>query len=203
MIDTTDVINSILPDLHSDNMADLVFWDQDKLINWADECVKQLSRISKLFVLRDTGISVTAGTASYPLPVRHVATVHVSLGTASLRPANMAELEGLDPAFRTTPGTPARWYEDNLGMAPIALAPVPVASGTLPVVYASFPPQLDVGQVNTLVPAPPPLKGYIANYILAEAFQQEGESEMPDVAAHCKGRLQLYEQAFQQYFGHL
>jgi hypothetical protein len=203
MINTTAVINGILPDLHAASSADLVFWDPTDLIRWTDECVKQLGRLAPVFALRDTSLTTVPGTAAYDLPARHIATIHVSVGQTSLRPANVAELEGLDPAFRTTAGPPRRWYEDVLPVPSIALAPVPIAAATIPVVYASFPPEVDVNSVNTSVPAPPPVQGYIANYILAEAFQKEGESEMPDVAAHCRGRLALYEQAFQQYFGKL
>lgn len=200
MIDTSQVIDSILPDLHAVTRADLVSWQGTDLIKWTDECVKRLGRLSPVFAIRYMGIT-SLGIPVYPLPPRHVATMHVSVGTGSLRLANMQELEGLDPSFRTTPGEPKRWYEDSLGMPYIALTPVPVAVELLPIVYASFPPEVDVNQANVMVPAPPPVKGYIANYILSEAFQQEGESEMPDVAQHCKGRLALYEQAFQQYFG--
>jgi hypothetical protein len=205
MINSTDVITSILPDLHAAAMADLVFWDQDKLINWADECIKQLGRLAPVFTIRDTSVNTSGSVPSYSLPPRHVATIHVSLGAVSLRPSNISELEALDPDFQSVLGAPERWYEDALdgSGALIGLAPIPTVAAPLPIVYASFPPQLDVGQVNTMVPAPPPVKGYMANYILAEALQQESEAEMPDVAAHCKGRLALYEQAFQQYFGKL
>jgi hypothetical protein len=206
MVDTTAVIDGILPDLHAASRADLVFWDPTDLIRWCDECVKHLARLAPVFAIRDTSLATAANTPTYALPPRHVATMHVSVGTSSLRPANANELEGLNPAFRTDQGPPARWYEDTLpgSGALVGLAPVPAAAGAaIPVVYASFPPEVDVAGSNTLVPAPPPVKGYMAMYILAEAYQIEGESEMPDVAAHAKGRLQLYEQAFAQYFGKL
>jgi len=202
MIDTSAVIQSILPDLHADTVAGLTFWTEADLIRWEDESVKRLSRVAAVFVLRDTSVATVGGQASYSLPPRHATTLHVSLGTTPLRPANMEELEGLDPAFRTTPGTPERWYEDKLAAPQVALAPVPAAAGvTLPVVYNSWPPELDVNKVNTALAAPAPLKGYLAMAVLGAAYQIEGESEMPDVAAHCRGRLALYEQLFQGYYG--
>lgn len=202
MIDTQQVINSILPDLHAEAAADLTFWTEADLIRWQDESVKRLARVAAVFVLRSTALVTAAGQAGYSLPPRHVATLHVSLGSSPLRPANMEELEGLDPAFRATTGTPERWYEDKLTTPEVAFAPVPdTAGGALPMVYNSWPPELDAAKLNTTLAAPAPVKGYIAMAVLAAAYQAEGESEMPDVAAHCKGRLGLYEQMFQGYFG--
>lgn len=202
MIDTTAVIQSILPDLHADNLADLYFWTEGELIRWEDECVKRLARVAAVFVRRDASLVTVAGQASYSLPPRHVTSLHVSLGTVPLRPANMEELEGLDTDFRTTPGTPERWYEDKLAAPEVAFAPVPDAAGVpLPIVYNSWPPELDASKVNTSLPAPAPVKGYIAMAVLGAAYQIEGESEMPDVASHCRGRLELYERTFQAYFG--
>ena len=204
MIDTTAIIQSILPDLHADTVADLYFWTEGDLIRWEDECVKRLARVAAVFVLRDDSRVARAGQPEYALPPRHVTTLHVSLGTVPLRPANMEELEGLDPAFQTTPGTPKHWYEDKLAAPELWLSPVPVAAvaGTpVPMVFNSWPPELDAGKVNTTLAAPPPVKGYIAMAVLGAAYQIEGESEMPDVAAHCRGRLELYERTFQAYFG--
>ena len=202
MIDTSAIIQSILPDLHADTVADLTFWTEADLIRWEDEAVKRLARVAAVFVLRDASLITVAGQAGYNLPPRHVATLHVSLGNQPLRPANMEELEGLDSAFRITPGAPERWYEDKLAAPKVALAPVPdVAFTPLPMVYNSWPPELDVNKVNTTLAAPAPVKGYIAMAVLGAAYQIEGESEMPDVAAHCRGRLDLYEQTFRGYYG--
>lgn len=202
MIDTAAVINSILPDLHAEVLTELTFWTESDLIRWQDECVKHLSHLALMFVVRDTTIVTAAAGPRYNLPPRHVTTLHVSLGATPLRPANVEELEGLDPAFQSSQGTPERWYEDKIGTPELALAPVPDTGGVaVPVVYSSWPPEIDVNKVNTTLAAPAPLKGYMAMAILSEAYGSEGEAEMPDVAAHCRGRLALYEQLFQGYYG--
>src|SRR5215831_6918983 len=112
MIDTSAVIDGVLPDLHSDTRANLTFWTFADLVGFADEALKRLARIVGIFVDRTVIAATGAGQASYSLPLQHVATLHVSFGTVPLRPGNMAELESRDPAFQTAPGTPDHWYED-------------------------------------------------------------------------------------------
>lgn len=201
-LDTTEVIDHLLPDLHAESRAALTFWAEAELIRWLDEGLKRLSRIACVFVGRDTSILTVAGQAAYNLPARQVATLHVSLEAAPLRPANMLELEMRDPAFASAEGTPDHWYEDNLGAAKVALAPVPdTVDLSVPVIYAGWPPEIDAGKQNTMVEAPAPLKAYLAMCALAEAYGQEGEMEMPDVAAHCRGRMAMYEQLLASYYG--
>lgn len=201
-LDTTQVIDNILPDLHAASRAELTFWDPAELIRYMDEAVKRLSRTAGVFVGRNTDTVTVAGQAAYPLPVSHIATLHVSLGATSIRPANMLELEARNPSFQTDQGTPDSWYEDLLGGASVALAPIPDTSAvTVPLVYGGFPPELDGGAQNTFLSAPSPLKGYLAMCVLAEAYGQEGEMEAQDIAEHCRGRIGMYEQIFQGYYG--
>lgn len=154
-----------------------------------------------MFVERDSSIVTACGTATYPLPTRHLATLHVSYESLSLRPAATIELEARDEAYATTEGTPDHWYEDKIGSATVGLAPVPDDAQGLPIVSSVFPAELDAGTVNTLVQAPAPLKGYLAMAVLAKAYGREGESEMPDLAQHCTARLKMYESIFEQYYG--
>jgi len=158
-----------------------------------------LARIVGIFVDRTVIAATGAGQASYSLPLQHVATLHVSFGTVPLRPGNMAELESRDPAFQTAPGTPDHWYEDLLGAPVISLTPVPDSSAILPVVYTAWPPELDAAENNHSLLAPAPLKSYIAMAVIAAAYSEEGESEMPDIAQHCKGRMAMIEQALTTY----
>ncbi len=166
-----------------------------------DEALKRLARLVCVFVGRQADSLTVPGTASYALPTQHIATLHVSYGTTPLAPANMLELEARDPAFLTTPGTPDHWYEDLIGLATVALSPVPDAEQAYPVIYVGWPDTLDAGRQQTLVAAPPPLKGYLAMAVLNRAYSTEGEMESQDIAAHCKSRMDLFEQAFQSYYG--
>jgi len=201
-IDTQEVITDLLPSLHSDSRAHLNFWSEADLIQWIDEALKRLARTAMLFVERDTSTATAAGTATYPLPARHLASLHISYGSSPLRPAAMVELEARDEGFQNTIGAPDHWYEDKLGMATVGVAPVPPDSAvTLAIIMSCVPPEVDAAKVNTLVQAPAPLKGYLAFSVLGEAYGRESETEQPDLAKHCRARVQLYEQILQRYYG--
>ncbi len=96
-------------------------------------------------------------------------------------------------------GTPDAWYEDLLGSNVLGLAPVPDDVFTIAEIYEGWQPQLD--KMQPLVAGPGPLKAYLTMCLLAEAYGKEGEAEMPDVAAHCRGRMEMYEQMMQAYYG--
>jgi hypothetical protein len=201
-IDTaTQVLDRILPDLHADSYANLTFWTKGQLVDFCDQGAKDLSRKTMVFCERDSSTATVAGTASYPLPPRHDATIHVSYATTPLRPATTVELESRDPNFLTTPGTPTHWYQDDLPIASIGLAPVPTAAVSLPMVCNMYPPDLDTAQVNTLLQAPAPVAIYLSYYVLWKAYGAEGESEIPDLAQHCKAQCQLLEQVLQHLYG--
>jgi hypothetical protein len=202
-IDTQALLTALLPDLHADSFADLTFWTEDDLIQWTDEACKRLARVSMTFVERDTSITTAGGTAIYSLPSRQVATLHISLGISPLRPAAVIDLEARDESFQSTPGTPDHWYEDDIMLGTVGLVPVPTAAAALPTICAVYPPDVDVAQDNTLVQAPAPLAGYLAFSVLAKAYGEEGESEQPELAKHCRARVQMYEQICQQYYGTL
>jgi hypothetical protein len=199
-VDISQVIDQALWDLHAASRADLVFWTEAQLIQWLDEAVKRLASVACVFVGRFTGVLTVDGQAAYAHPPQHVSTLHVSLGTTALRPAATLELEAKDPAYQTTEGTPTHWYEDLLGLGSLGLAPVPDTSDlTIRQIYEGWPAALDPGQ--TMVAAPAPLKGYLGFYLLSEAYGIEGEMESPDIAAHCRGRLDLYHALLQHYYG--
>jgi hypothetical protein len=198
-VDVSAVIDQALWDLHAESRSDLVFWTESQLYQWLDETVKRLSAIACLFVGRSITLTVE-GQAGYTQPPQHVSTLHVSLDTEALKPASTLELEAKDPGYQTTQGTPENWYEDLLGLGSLALCPVPDTSDVnLPRIYEGWPDKLEAGQ--TMLSAPAPMKGYLGMALLAEAYGIEGEMEMPEVAAHCRGRLELYHALFQQYYG--
>jgi hypothetical protein len=197
-IDIAQVIDDALPALHAASRADLTFWSEVQLVQWLDEAVKRLAAIAAVFIGRNVTVTVP-GTATSVLPPQHVVTTHVTVDGVSIRPVGTMELEARDPAYLTTQGTPAWWYEDMLDSGIIGLAPIPDSAVSLAEVYNGFPPPLDLQQ--TMLDGPPPLKGYLAMCLLAEAYGQEGEMEMPDVAEHCRGRVKLYEQLLERYYG--
>lgn len=203
--DTQDLITELLPSLHSTSRANLTFWTEANLEEFIDDGLKRLSRVANIFVERSTANTTVSGTSSYALPSRHNATLHVSFGTAPLRPANTIELEMRDSAYRTVAATsdlpPAYWYEDLEGNEAIGITPVPITAAALALVCSVWPVEVDTAEVNTLVQAPAPVAGYLAIYALSRAYSREGESAMPDVAMHCASRCQMYEQLFQHLWG--
>lgn len=200
-IDTTQVIDEALWSLHAASRADLTYWTEGDLIRYLDESLKRLARKACVFVGRSTAISTAAGTATYAHPDRHLVTLHVSYDGGAIAPGNVAELEARDEDFRTTGGAPTAWYEDLLAGDVVGLAPVPTAAATLAQVYAGYPATLDAGRQQTLVGAPAPVRGYLGMCLLAEAYSRAGDSEMPDVAKHCRARMDLFEQLFTTYYG--
>jgi len=199
--DSQQVITELLPTLHSDTRAHLNWWTEGDLIQWMDEALKRLASEAAIFIERDTSQTTAGGTATYPLPSRQLATLHISAGTSPLRPATAIELEARDPAYRTTAGTPDHWYQDTIGLESVGLAPVPSAAVALPMVCSVFPLELDAAKANTLVQAPAPVKGYLAMAVIARAYGRESETEQPDLAQHAVSRMKLYEAAFQKYYG--
>lgn len=201
-IDSTQVIDELLPSLHAGSRADLTFWSESDLIQWMDEALKRLARVACVFVGRSAATLSIAGQATYALPVRHISTLHVSYLVTPLRPAGTMELEALDTTYQTTQDTPERWYQDQLGDGTIGLAPVPDTSDeAIPIIYEGWPAELDGAGQNTLVSAPGPVKGYLAFAVLAQAYGREGECETPDIAAHCRGRIAMYDAIFTSYYG--
>ena len=206
-IDITQVIDEILPSLHATSRATLHHWTEPELLEYADDCLKRLSRIACVFVGRAASTLTVAAQATYLLPARHVSTLHISHSTTPLRPANRMELEMKDASYQTTAATAdapvSHWYQDHLGLltgAKFGLSPVPATSDiSVPVIYEGYPVAINSGQ--TLVAGPPPLKGYIAQFILWRAYQKESEIEAPDIAAHCKARCELYEELLVHLYG--
>lgn len=200
-IQTTTVLDGLLPDLHSPDYASLTFWSKPQLVQFLDDAAKQLSTKTMLFVERDTSQNTAPGTALYSLPPRHNATLHVAFGTSPLRPATTYELVARDPGYATTPGIPDHWYEDNLPIPQISIAPVPTTSAPLAMICSMYPPDLDTAQVNTLLQAPAPVAIYLEYFVLAKAYGAEGESEEPDLAQHCAAKVALLEQVFAHLYG--
>ena len=198
-IDTSQVLDNLLPDLHADSYANLTYWTESELYRFLDQGAKQLANAAMMFVERDASQSTQPGVSGYPLPARYVATVHVSYGDRPLRPATIIEMEARDPAFLSTEGAPDHWFQDDLALGIIGLAPVPDQAAALPMLSSVTPPDLDLG--STLLQAPAPVAIYLGYFVLAKCYGLEGESEQSDLAQHCAAKVQLLEQVFAKYYG--
>ncbi len=196
-ISIATAITNLLPALNADALANLIWWTETELYEFAEEAARRLARSAAVFVETEQ-IAVSGGTASYTLGARSIATVHVSLGNTRLRPASVRELEALDTGWEATTGTPKRWTH-ALGIDSIRIYPEPTAGGTLEVVHHQHPPEIT--SAAPTVAAPAPLAGYFGQAILAAARAKEGDAAMPEVAAHARERLALYERVCQAYWG--
>lgn len=201
LIDESVIVAFLLGALHSDTIGNLVYWTEGELIQWIDAAVKRLARQCGIFAGRDITNSTANGQATYALPGQHLATLHISNGTAPLRPTSVAELSARDASFATTPGTPARWYQDLLGMATYGLAPVPTAIAVLAVIYQGWPQTVDAAKVHTTIPLPWLLEGFIELYVISQAYSKEGDAHAPDIAADAVQMMAVYEAAARQYWG--
>ena len=74
------VILGLLALLHSDTLANLVWWSRCELIQWLDASVKKLARSCGLFVGRSVSdIATVNGTQTYTLPrFQFVSMLHVA-----------------------------------------------------------------------------------------------------------------------------
>jgi len=193
-----NLTDQLLPLLGASTTADLVFWTEAELLQWINEGLKKLGRTVAIFVERRTA-SVSGGDPTYTLDARHVASLHVSLGNALLRPANVRELEGLSATWLTDSGTPERYLQDHgAGMDEIRLYKSPTAGGTLAIVEREAPSDI---VITADLPLPDPVSDFLLFFALAEARRKESDGAMPEVAAVCDQVLALYEGTLLEYWG--
>jgi hypothetical protein len=200
--DIGQVIEDLVPSLGGSTYADLVFWDEEELYQLADEAAKRMARAAGVFAVRDVSTVVAEGTADYPVPARHLSTVHVSIdqgaGFTPLREATVEELEALDAGWRASPGSIERYVQDR-GTENLRLYHSPAAGGTLGVICHEWRPEIT--PANRILAAPLVLADYIALAVLAEARRKESEAAMPEIAGHLDERLALIEAVMREYWG--
>jgi hypothetical protein len=194
----SDAISALYPKLGGTSAADITGWTDAELYAWMDEASDCFARKFGGWVERDTSRSTAAGVSSYAAPARHIGTRHVTAGGAILRASSVADLEALDPDWRTAPGPPKRWTLEAAGLANLVLYPVPVAITPLAILFFTYPETVTSG--STLA-GPTPMQDYFSYCVLAEARSKEGQGTMPEIAARLKPLIGVYEAAFARYFG--
>jgi hypothetical protein len=204
-LNVNNLIANLLPPLHSDTLANLVWWTDGELSRFFDEAVKSHARRHGVFVKRSiTAITLVQGTAVYDAPTRHIDTMHVALAGVALIASSTSELELLDDAFKTTQSTPTHWYSDREGQNKIGFYPVPDAlnAGLLPeIIYHDYPAELDEAHVNTVVPVPTPIGDYLEAQVLRAAYNKESDAALPEVAQNLSELIRLYENVILQLWG--
>ena len=203
LIDQSVILGYCLALLHSDTLANLVWWSQCELIQWLDASVKKLARSCGLFVGRSVSdIATVNGTQTYTLPGQFVSMLHVSYNGTPLRPTSTGELAARDSAWLTRAADPPlRWFTDTLGLAAVGLAPIPTQAKALWLIYAGWPQTVDCALDHTTIPLPWPLEPLLELEIVASAYEKEGDAFAPDIAKAARGIAGLYTKVALEYWG--
>lgn len=201
LIDESVIVAAMLPALHADTIAHLIFWLESELIEWIDAAVKKLARTAGVFIGRSIGTNTVIGTGTYAVPSDHLSTIHASFNTSPLREASAGDLDAQNPAYLTAQGTPKRWFQDKLGLSTIGYAPVPDSVHATWLIYHGLPQTVDAAKVHTTIPLPWVLEDYVELSVLAEAYSKEGDGYAPDIAATARQIAGIYEAAAVGYWG--
>lgn len=202
-VDVDTILDDLLAPLHASAPAELVFWSTDELLALLDESIKRFAK-EGAFVAPNT-ITLSAGTAVYDTPPRHLSTLHVSHANKPLKPSSTQELELRDPHFAVTPGIPKYWYADKGGMNRVGLYPVPDATavalaGSIQVIHHAYPLAPD-GLVTAAITVPRVVADMFEAEVIAEAYAKEGDSQCPEIAASEREIVRLYNSAMGVLWG--
>jgi hypothetical protein len=179
-----------------------------ELFQFADDHVKHLSYQGGIFIGLDSSVAVTAGVGVYALPSSHVFTLmawiapQAGVGGSNqpLRPTSVGNLFALDTNWATTAGESNRFSLDAGSVGTITTYPISLTSGTLCQICQQFPSTVTAVAPQVLE-MPSVLQDTLTYAMLAGARGKESDSAMPEMAAHFKQRLDLYDQVVQHLWG--
>jgi hypothetical protein len=194
-ISVTTMTTNLLPMFHASALTDLVWWSNGQIGHWFADWIKRHAQEHGGFVSRGT-IPLVISTATYSLPTTHLDTIHAALDGTPLVACSTSELDGLDDSYSSTTGTPTRWYVDRINQNKIGVYPVPIATGTLEVIYHSFPCDLTSGFL-----APVMIGEYLELAVLAEAYDAESDGQMTEIAIAAREMMRLIDGVVTTYYG--
>lgn len=193
-INVTTLLTSLLPALNAAALTDseLIFWTTAELYEFADEAAKWLARTAGCFVA--AGTLTASGTVDLTAP--HISSIFAAVDGTTLREANVRELEALDSAWESAAGAAQRYT--LTGAQTLRIYPAP-ASGSLEVIEHQIP--ADITSSAPSLAASTAIAGFLALAILGAARAKEGDASMPEVAAHCADRKNLYGRVLTAIYG--
>lgn len=199
-----ELLAELYPRLHAADAASLTWWTEADLTQWANEALQMLARGAVLFVRRDTSIVTVEEQREYPLPTRHIATLHVAYNNQPLQPTDRASIDALDYSADIAvcdPGeSPTRWYEDTLGLhTAVGLYPSPYDARTVAVIFLQQQ-ELLTGAPSTMA-MPRCFGAFVEDSVLAEAWGHDSDFAMPELAAHFREKRDFFMSVFQAYWG--
>jgi hypothetical protein len=196
LIAFVNIITALLPALNAASLADLVWWTEEELYEFAAEAARLLGSTGVLVDRRT--FDVTGGNAGYSLATQTLSTIHVSLDGRSLRGINVQELDARNSDWRSaTDDAPSHFATDIAGFQIVTLFPVPNLDGEGAVLRHFYP---DVNSASSITVAPGVCGDYVRYEMLAAARAKDSDAMMPDVAAHAKARADLYRSIFANYW---
>jgi hypothetical protein len=211
MVDAASSVNDAIFRLGFASLADCTangYVTPTELYQFADDAVKHLSYKAGIFIGLDASVPVTAGVGAYNLPSNHVFTLmawvapEAGVGGSNqiLRATPVGSLFALDATWATTSGESKRYSLDAGSVGTITLYPVPVTSGTLNQICQQFPTTVTAA-ASQVAAMPSVLQDYLTYAMLAGGRGKESDSAMPEMAAHFRGRLSLYDQVIEHLWG--
>lgn len=195
------MVSNMIGTLHTDTIANAVWWTNAEMVTFIDEAVKRLAKMFNVFVRRDTSISTVAAAATVTAPSRHLATLHVAYNDRPLRPATTHELSALDEFYDSRaagPLGPSHWYADKIGITKIGLRPVPIEVKTIGLIHTEHPADASDGST---IDVPTVIADYLEWSILREAVAKESDAQSPEVAQHLDQVLRFTESIIGEYWG--
>ncbi len=191
----------------ADSQASGAYVTAPELYQFADDAAKRLAYERGVFVGLDQSVAIIAGMAVYSLQANHVFTVYAwvaplpSVGGSVqlLRPTPVNNLFALDDTWVATSGEAARYSLDAGSVGTITLYPIPVNSGVLNQICQEFPPTVSASALQMSLPIV--LTDYFTYAMLAGARGKESDQAMPEMAAHFRERLKLYDQVIESLWG--
>jgi hypothetical protein len=119
---------------------------------------------------------------------RRVSWLEGETENSTLTQVDTWELDNGVPQWPYDPGIPIAWYEDMLDQQVIGLAPAPLNTGTIDLLYVALAAQLD--GTGIMVGVPDDWVPYIVWGTLGELLSSDGPSFDPVRASYCSQRLQ-------------
>lgn len=195
-VNVATLLTSLLPALNAAALTDaeLSFWTTAELYEFADEAAKWLARNAGVFVAVDSSFQAER---SVDLTDFHISTIFAAVDGAALREANVRELEALDATWESTQGLPKRYT--MTGARTLKIYPDPMSEGALELIEHRLP--ADITSLNATLAAPAAIAGFLAIAILGAARSKEGDASMPEIAAHCTERTNLYAGVLTALYG--
>lgn len=170
-------------------------WTRDEVIAAFNTRMQQYLRDTQAIATR-IEIPVVAGTNPVTLPVDWIATLAANWRTTGgvrspLTPSDSFEIDLALPSWETTPNTPIVLLDGDDGTLTARLGPVPIADGTLELLYVALATPANGSGVTLTIPDEA-LDG-IKYGTLADLLSKVGRGADPMRAQYCQERFELGE----------